>query len=414
MADTLDIMFLRRGIAPAWQAAARQFPVLLLTGPRQVGKTTVLQRLCGRERRYVSLDDAAVRALAQRDPALFLQRFEPPVLIDEIQYAPALLPAIKSLVDRARKPGLVWLTGSQQFQVMRGISETLAGRVAILNLLGFSGRERHRRELEVPPFLPTPENLATRQLSHASSQLKRVYRDIWTGSFPGLVAGPVTDRDLFYSSYLQTYLLRDVRDLAQVGDQSAFLRFLRACAARTAQLLNLSDLARDADVSVNTAKSWLSILEGSFQVVRLASYHANLTRRLVKAPKLYFLDTGLCAYLTDWTSPETLEAGAMADAILETHVFGEILKSWWNRGQEPRIYYYRDRDGREIDFVLVRDRGLHPIEVKKTAQPDVAVARTFQVLDRLPMARGHGAVICLTPELLPLDEQSTAVPVGWV
>jgi predicted AAA+ superfamily ATPase len=407
-------MFLRRGVAHAWQAASRQFPVLLLTGPRQVGKTTVLQRLCGRDRRYVSLDDPAVRTLAQRDPALLLQRFEPPVLIDEIQYAPALLPIIKIIVDKARTPGLVWLTGSQQFQVMRGVSETLAGRVAILNLLGFSRRERHRLDLDLPPFLPTPAILAGRERSHASSQLKRVYRDIWTGAFPALAVGPVTDRDLFYSSYLQTYLQRDVRDLAQVGDQAAFLRFLRACAARTAQLLNLSDLARDADISVNTAKSWLSILEGSFQVMRVAPYHTNVTRRLVKAPKLYFLDTGLCAYLTDWTSPETLEAGAMSGAILETHVFGEILKSWWNRGQEPRIYYYRDRDGREVDFVLVKDRTLYPIEVKKSTQPTVAVARMFQSLDRLSVPRGHGAVICLTQQLMPLDKQATAVPVGFV
>jgi predicted AAA+ superfamily ATPase len=407
-------VFLTRGVAHAWRAAARQFPVLLLTGPRQVGKTTVLARLRGRSRRYVSLDDPVMRDLAQRDPALFLQRFTPPVLIDEIQYAPALLPIIKTIVDTARTPGLVWLTGSQQFQVMRGISETLAGRVAMLNLLGFSRRERHRRDLDVPPFLPTPASLAPRQRSHASSQLDRVYRDIWTGAFPALAVGPVTDRDLFYGSYVQTYLQRDVRDLAQVGDQIRFLRFLRACAARTAQLLNLSDLARDADVSVNTAKAWLSILEGSFQVMRVPPYHTNVTRRLVKAPKLYFLDTGLCAYLTDWTSPETLESGAMSGAIFETHVVVEILKSWWNRGEEPRLYFYRDRDGREIDLVLVQDRTLYPIEIKKTTRPSAAVASTFQSLDRLQMSRGPGAVVCLTADLLPVDRKTTAVPAGFV
>ena len=395
-------------------AASRQFPVVLLTGPRQVGKTTVLAHLCGRGRTYVSLDDPALRALAQNDPVLFLERFEPPVLIDEIQYAPALLPVIKAIVDRTRTPGLVWLTGSQQFQVMRGVSETLAGRVAILNLLGFSRRERHRRDLDIPPFLPTATALAPRERSHATSQLKRVFRDIWMGGFPALAVGDVTDHDLFYRSYVQTYLQRDVRDLAQVGDQSAFLRFLTACAARTAQLLNLSDLARDADVSVNTAKAWLSILEGSFQVMRLPPYHTNITSRLVKAPKLYFLDTGLCAYLTGWSSPETLEAGAMSGAILETHVFVEILKSWWHRGQEPRAFYYRDRDGREIDLLLLKDRTVYPIEIKKTTQPSPAVARSFQALDRLPLKRGAGAVVCFSQEVLPLDKRTNAVPAGWL
>ena len=407
-------MVLRRGIEAAWREASRQFPVLLLTGPRQVGKTTVLQQLCGRDRTYVSLDDPAILALARQDPALFFQRFEPPVLIDEIQYAPGLLPVVKAIVDRARKPGLVWLTGSQQFQVMRGVSETLAGRVAIMNLLGFSRRERHRRDLDVPPFLPTASALTPRARSHSTSQLKPVYRDIWTGGFPALAVGPVRNRDLFFSSYVQTYLQRDVRDLAQVGDQAAFLRFLRACAARTAQLLNLSDLARDADISVNTAKAWLSILEGSFQVMRLPPYHTNVTRRLVKAPKLYFLDTGLCAYLTGWTSPGTLESGAMSGAIFETHVFVEILKSWWCRGRNPQAYYYRDRDGREIDLVLVKDRAIYPVEIKKTTRPTRSVAQTFQALDRLDLKRGRGAVVCLAQDMLPLDRTNDAVPAGFV
>jgi predicted AAA+ superfamily ATPase len=406
-------MFYARTLSEACSAASEQFPVLLLTGPRQVGKTTLLQHLAKKDRRYVTLDDPAVRALAQSDPALFLERFEPPVLIDEIQYAPQLLPLIKMAVDRrGRKKESFWLTGSQQFHLMKGISESLAGRVAILNLLGFSSRERRRRELDVPPFVPTASVLNEREKTASAVGLKRLYADIWLGSYPKLVTRAVRDRDLFYNSYLQTYLQRDVRDLTQVGNESAFLRFLKACAARTGQLLNLSDLARDADVAVNTAKNWLSILQASFQVALLPPYHTNLTKRLIKMPKLYFLDTGMCAYLAEWSSPETLEAGAMSGAILETYVFAEVIKSWWNRGKQPQLYYYRDKDGKEIDLLLVQDRAMYPIEIKKSGSPRSDWVRHFGLLDRLLPAWTQGGVICLCRELLPLDRKATAIPVG--
>jgi len=403
-----------RAIEECWLEASGQFPVLLLTGPRQVGKTTTLQKLCEPGRSYVSLDDPSLRALAREDPALLLQRTPAPVLIDEIQYAPQLLPYIKLAVDADRVPGGFWLTGSQQFQMMRGVSETLAGRVAILNLLGFSGRERRKLPLDVPPFLPTRDQLAARQSTAKPAGLRRVYREIWTGSFPALIAGPTRDRDLFYSSYLQTYLQRDVKDLSQVGSEAAFLRFLKACAARTGQLLNQSDLARDADVSVNTAKSWLSILQASFQVFLLPPYHTNVTKRLTKRPKLYFLDTGLCAYLTEWTSPQTLEAGAMSGAALETHVLAEILKSWWHRGKTPRLYYYRDRDGKEIDFLFARDQLLHPLEVRKSATPRRQWARQLAVADHLSQRPAEGAVVCLTGRTVPLDEIRSAISIALV
>ena len=405
-------MFYPREMSHCCKTASRQFPVVLVTGARQVGKTTLVQQLAEKERRYVTLDDPALRALAQTDPALFLERYEPPVLIDEIQYAPQLLPLIKMAVDGQRRSGLFWLTGSQQFHLMRGVSETLAGRVAILSLLGFSNRERRRRKFNFGPFLPTKRALKQREASAPALPLNRLYADIWSGSFPALVTKRVRDRDLFYSSYLQTYLQRDVKDLAQVGNEATFVRFLKACAARTGQMLNLTDLARDADVAVNTAKTWLSILQASFQVMLLQPYHTSVTKRLVKRPKLYFLDTGLCAYLTEWSSPETLEAGAMSGAILETYVVAEILKSWWNRGKQPPAYHYRDKDGKEIDLLLVQDQAVYPVDVKKSASPRRDWAQPFSIHDRLKPARSEASVVCLCRERVPLTDKVTAIPVG--
>lgn len=407
-------MYLTRTLEEAFLDAAAQFPVVLLTGPRQVGKTTLLRYLCGTERRYVTLDDLTLRELAIEDPALFLQRYRAPVLIDEVQYAPNLLPCIKMEADASRACGAFWLTGSQQFHMMKNITESLAGRVAVVNLLGFSRREQERRAHRLDPFLPTASVIDARAATGGVSDLDIVSETIWMGSFPALRAGPVRDRDLFYSSYLQTYLERDVRDLTQVGNQQVFFRFVKACAARTGQMLNLSELARDVDVSVKTAKAWLSILIASFQVALVQPYHTNVTKRLVKTPKLYFLDTGLCAYLTEWSSPETLASGAMSGAMFETHVFSELLKSWWHRMRTPNLYYYRDKDGREIDFVFEQDRTLFPIEVKRSATPRRDWVRTFSALERLGKTVGEGGVICLCEEPAPLSRGTTAIPVGLI
>lgn len=405
-------MYTKRTLKEFVLKSSRQLPVLLVTGARQVGKTTFLQHISEKQRAYVTLDDPIIMSLAKGDPALFMQRFPPPVLIDEIQYAPELLPYIKMTVDKSRKPGMFWLTGSQQFQLMKGVSESLAGRVGIVNLLGFSRQEIIGRGDKSHPFLPIPDEIQTRVKQGAAISLKQLFKIIWRGSFPAIALSEDLDRDLFYSSYVQTYLQRDVRDLARVGDEMAFLRFLRASAARTGQLLNLSELARDADVTPSTAKTWLSILQASGQIFLLEPYHTNVTKRLVKTPKLYFLDTGLCTYLTEWSSSETLEAGAMSGAALETWVFAEILKSYLHNGRRAPFYFYRDKDKKEIDLLIIQDRTIYPIEIKKTASPKKDDVRPFSILEKLKMPIGSGGVICLSEHSIPLTESSSSIPIS--
>lgn len=405
-------MYLQRTLERYFRAAGGHFPVMLVTGARQVGKTTFLRELAEPGRAYVTLDDPQVLELAREDPALFLQRFPPPVLIDEIQYAPGLLPHIKMQADAGRQSGAFWLTGSQQFHLMRGVSESLAGRAGIVRLLGFSRQEQEGRGAEARPFLPTPD-LGRRSLpdDHRLG-LRDLYRMIWRGSFPAAADLNGEALSLFHSSYVQTYLQRDIRDLARVGDEMAFYRFLRATAARTSQLLNLNELARDADLAPNTAKKWLSILVASGLVHLLEPFHTNLTRRMVKAPKLYFLDTGLAAFLTGWSSPETLEAGAMSGAFLETWVVAEVLKSWWHNGLTAPVYFYRDRDQREIDLLIVQDGTLHPVEIKKSAAPGRDALRHFRALEQVGAPVGHGGVLCLADQGLPLSRSVDLLPVG--
>ena len=409
-------MYTRRLMESTLRRAARQFPVLLVTGARQVGKTTLLRRLAGKDRAYISLDDPMALRLALEDPALFLQRFPPPVLIDEIQYAPGLFPHIKMAVDADREPGMFWLTGSQPFHLMKGVSESLAGRVGVMNLLGLSRREIAGTADGRTPFLPDPERFARDAADgvDAGLPLPELYAAIWRGSLPVMALEADMDRDHFFASYVQTYLQRDVHALTAVGDASAFLRFLRASAARTGQLLNIALLARDADVAPNTAKKWLSILEASGVVFLLEPYYANGLKRLVKAPKLYFLDTGLAAYLAEWASPRTLEAGAMSGAFLETWLFGEILKSWTHLGLRPPVYYYRDKDRKEIDLTLIRDGTAYPVEFKKTAAPDRGMAAHFGLLEKTGLHVGPGAVVALARQAMPLTPTVWSIPAGWL
>jgi predicted AAA+ superfamily ATPase len=393
----------------------KSFPVLLLTGPRQVGKTTLLEMCATQKRQYVTLDDLDVRQMAQNDPGLFIQTYKTPLIIDEVQYAPQLFSYIKIVVDREKKNGMFWLTGSQKFHLMKGVTESLAGRVAIVDLLGFSNAEIEARET-AKPFIPDAKWInAARKNIKKPKQLDAIYKQIWQGSFPKVnVDKKESTRQIFYSSYVQTYLQRDVKDILKISDETAFYNFLGAVAARTGNLLNYNDLARDVGIDNKTAKSWLSVLETSGLVYVLKSYHNNLTKRLVKAPKIYFLDTGLCSYLTKWTDAKSLQNGAMSGAILETYIFAEILKSYWHNGIEPNFYYYRDVDQKEIDLVIETAEAFYPIEFKKTATPSKTASKNFSALEKFDKKIGHGAVICFVEKDVPLSRDVTAIPVGYI
>lgn len=332
------------------------------------------------------------------------------MIIDEIQYAPELLSYIKIEVDNVKKPGMFWLTGSQKFQLMKGISESLAGRTGILQMLGFSIKEIHKQADKSRPFLP----LKTLKNKIKTLLLKDVYKIIWKGSFPFLFDNEETCWEIFYQSYVTTYIERDIRDLSKVSDERSFYKFLRASAARTGQLLNYSDLARDADISVNTAKNWVSLLETSGIIYLLEPYYLNRTKRMVKTPKLYFLDTGLCSYLTSWQTPETLETGAMNGAIFETFVISEIIKSYWHNGKTAPLFYFRDSNKKEIDLLIERDGTIYPVEIKKTASPDKNDIRVFKHLDYLKVPVGNGAVICLCEDWYPITDKVNAYNIGVI
>ena len=412
-------MYIARAIEKTVLNISQTFPVLLVTGPRQVGKTTLLKHLATEDRNYVTLDNPMVRQLAKNDPSLFLQRYGTPLLIDEIQYAPEILPYIKMHVDESGRKGDFWLTGSQMFHMMQHVSESLAGRVGIVNLLGFSSREIQGIPSE--PFSVDSARLRAQIPQSHRMSLMEVYRRIFIGGMPVLHTTAEMNQETFFSSYVGTYLQRDIRELTQVADEMKFLTFMTAVAARTAKPVIYEEIARTVGISAPTVKHWLSTLVSSQIVALVQPYSNNMLKRVVKTPLLHFLDTGLCAYLLKWSSAETLERGMMSGSFFESWVFSEIYKSYLNNGQKPPIFYYRDRDQKEIDLLIEQNGKLHPIEIKKSANPSKQATRHFSVLNPATKSGqglnnieiGEGAVICLVEDHIPIDTKNWYVP-AWL
>lgn len=409
-------MYITRHMEKPVMELNEQYPVLLLTGPRQVGKTTMLEHLIeveGKGRKKVSLDDLTLRELAKTDPKMFFQLYQPPLLIDEVQYAPELFPYIKIMVDERHQPGDFWLTGSQLFKMMEGVQESLTGRVALLHLSPLSQSEIMKRPPE-PPFSLELSLLSERQNGRQMLNTPEVFQHIHQGGMPALVTGTYSNASIFYSSYIDTYMERDVRRLSNDIDSLKFLRFLRSVAARTSQQVNYKGIADDAEIDQTTAKNWLHVLEALGIIFLLEPYSNNVLKRTVSTPKLYFYDSGIVCYLTRWSSPETAMEGAMSGALLENYTVAEIIKTYQNAGQEPFLYYYRDKDAREIDLILERDGKLFPIEIKKMASPPKKLTKVFDLIDKSPLQRGTGAILCMADQLGAFDQNNLIVPISLI
>jgi len=393
--------------------ASKNYPVVMVCGQRQVGKSTMLHHIKESGRKYVTFDDINARRLAETDPALFFETYGVPLLIDEFQRAPSILSEIKRIVDAKAlsgedNSGMFWLTGSQKFRMMQNVSESLAGRVAVFDLAGLSCAEIEDREVGL--FRPEIDALKKRAETMKLKNIHEIFGLIFRGGMPKLHVSDI-DRDRYYMDYVNTYLERDIKDLAQVGKLNEFYSFLVYMAARTAQELKYDEISKEIGISAPTAKNWVSILERSGVIFILHPYYNNITNRLVKTPKMYFMDTGLAAYLCRWPNAETLENGNMAGAYFETYVVSEIVKNYFNSGKPVNLYYYRDIDKKEIDLLIVEGDHVYPIEIKKGKNPSDA-DKNFKVLEKLNLSVQTGLIICMNDELIPYNRNAFYCPVS--
>ena len=407
------MQYINRDIEKLVLDLSQEYSCVLITGPRQVGKTTMLKHIMGEDRRVVSLDDAQERQLAKRDPAMFLELNPAPILIDEVQKAPELFEYIKICIDNGAPAGSFWLTGSQSFKLMTLAQESLAGRVALLRMTGLSQHEMYGSG-DATPFEIDINSLQSRKQQMQSVDILGLYDRIWKGSMPGYASGKFTNRDVFYSSYLQTYISRDIREETNLADEGVFLDFIRAAACRAGQVLNVHSIAVDVGVSDDTAKRWLTLLEKSDIVFYLHPYSNNLLKRTIKQPKMYFFDTGLVAYLTKYSSAEILLNGSLNGAILENYVVSEIIKTYQNLGKDCLLHYYRDKDNNEIDLIIEDNGSLSPIEIKKSSNPSESIVSAFAILNKSTMPVGKGAVVCAKDNVSAIDSNNLIVPIWCI
>lgn len=386
------------------------FKAVLVTGARQVGKTTMLKHLAeGTNRTYVSLDNAMARDLAKNDPVLFFQTYKPPILIDEVQKAPELFEQIKIICDETDEKGLIWLTGSQQYGMMKRVRETLAGRIGILELYSLSQREKNGLVFdgELDFSLTT---LQARQRLVPRNDVEKVFEHIWEGGMPQIWGVDEELRGEYFNSYVDTYLMRDVAEAGGITDAVRFRKFLLGCAALVSEQVNYATLAESADISQPTAKEWLRILEGLHIVYLLQPYSNNALKRLSKTPKLYFCDTGLCAYLSMWLTPDVLRQGAASGHFYENYVIMELVKNYAYAKSKANLTYYRDSNAKEIDVFVEENNIVHPLEIKKSATPDKREVKKYAVLDKAELIRGMGGIVCMCEEPIPIDEKNCFIP----
>ena len=414
--------YIKRNIESVVMRLSKGFPVVMVTGPRQVGKTTMLRHI-NKNINYVSLDNLNARDLAISDPELFLETYKTPLVIDEFQYAPNLLSYIKIRVDEARfdrvfNSGddvnvMYYLTGSQSFFSMKNLSESLAGRVGIIEMYGLSTNELNMQSDEI--FIPEISELQKKKISNKPDSNK-IFERIFKGSYPELYINENVTLNEYYESYVKTYIERDIRDLINISDEIKFMKFMTSIAARTGEELNITMVANDAEISVPTAQSWLSILVNTGLVILLEPFSNNVIKRTIKRPKIYFMDTGLACYLAKYPSAEILEASAYAGHIFETYVVSEIVKTFANNGKDFKkyLFYYRDDKKREIDLIIDYNNKLYPIEIKKGKKPNGECTKNFEVLGNLNMEIGKGIVLCMCDEIFPIDRDNYYVPVNYI